>query len=316
MKTLVTVLTAFGLLGAASLAEARDVAGARVNPNPAAVRAYWTPARINAAIPADIQRPLAKPGGGGGGSSATTGTAAKFLWPTAPDLSYTNGKVYFADGSTNYVCSGTAVSSANGSVVWTAGHCVNDGGNNRFYTNWMFKPAYNNGFQAYPDFVAGQLYTTTDWAVNGEFGKDVGAAVVGPVNGQTLLQRLSLPGRGMTFSPSYTTGTSHKIDAHGYPAAGKFNGQSLYHCDSYVSRIDTSGNPDTMGIPCTMTGGSSGGAWLDAGANQVSLNSYGYSTIKNVMYGPVFGPEAKAVLTAAEQTTASSSTSPGGSTVG
>jgi hypothetical protein len=38
-----------------------------------------------------------------------------------------HGKVFFSDGAYNYVCSGTALTSGNESVVWTAGHCVNEG---------------------------------------------------------------------------------------------------------------------------------------------------------------------------------------------
>ena len=50
-----------------------------------------------------------------------------------------HGKVFFSDGAANYVCSGTALSSGNQSVVWTAGHCVNEGPGG-FYTNWAFVP--------------------------------------------------------------------------------------------------------------------------------------------------------------------------------
>ena len=50
-----------------------------------------------------------------------------------------HGKVFFSDGASNYVCSGTALSSGNQSVVWTAGHCVNEGPGG-FYTNWAFVP--------------------------------------------------------------------------------------------------------------------------------------------------------------------------------
>ena len=54
------------------------------------------------------------------------------------------GKVFFTEGNTNYVCSGTATNSANGDVVTTAGHCVNEGPG-VFVTNFAFVPAYNNG---------------------------------------------------------------------------------------------------------------------------------------------------------------------------
>jgi hypothetical protein len=308
-KLAVLAVAVLVLALAATVAQARTVVGAHVNPDAAAVRAYWTPERMRTAVPADIVRgggprqPNAKPGGGGGGGS-TSGTATLVTWPTSIDLTYTNGKVYFSDGAARYVCSGTAVNSVNGSVVWTAGHCVNDGGQNRFYSNWTFVPAYNSGVP-YQTFVADHLYTSAEWAQSREFGKDYGAAVVGTQGGKTLEQTIGF-GRDLAFAPNYTTG--RPLDAYGYPAAGKFNGERLYHCNSSLQRVDTA-SPDTMGIPCTMNGGSSGGAWLDPanGGRQVSNNSYGYSSLKNVMFGPVFGPVAEDLLHAAEGTQAPAS---------
>jgi hypothetical protein len=61
----------------------------------------------------------------------------------------------------------------------------------------------------------------------------------------------------------------------------------------------------TMGIPCTMTGGSSGGAWIDPSTGlQVSNNSYGYSSLKNVMFGPQFGSVAADLFQTADGTPA------------
>jgi V8-like Glu-specific endopeptidase len=307
MKKLSAPLLALLTLAfAASAAEARNVVGARVNPDAQAVRDYWTPERMRSATPKDVQRGggpkdvKGKPGGGGGGGGGgTSPTAVLVSWPSNADLTYTNGKVYFNDGAGRYVCSGTAINSANQSVVWTAGHCVADGGNNRFYTNWMFVPAYNSP-TAYPTFVASHLYTSAEWAQGQEYGKDYGAAVVGPQSGKTLEATLGGIGRDLGFTPNYTIG--RRLDAYGYPAAGKYNGQSLWRCVSSLSRIDTA-SPNTMGMPCSMTGGSSGGAWLDpANGLQVSNNSYGYSSLKNVMFGPVFGPVAADLFHAAEGT--------------
>jgi hypothetical protein len=307
MKKLAGPMTLVALLGAAATADARGVVGARVNPDPAAVRAYWTPERMRTAIPKDVVRPggprnpAAKPGGGGGGGGSTLGGATAVSWPSSSsDLTYTNGKVYFTDSGVRYVCSGTAINSANGSVVWTAGHCVNDGGSNRFYTDWMFVPAYNSPIK-YATFTATHLYTSADWADSGEFGKDYGAAVVDQVGGKTLEATLGNIGRDLAFGANYTL--NRPLDAYGYPAAGKFNGQKLYHCNSVLKYRD-SASPDTMGIPCSMTGGSSGGAWLDPnqGNKQVSNNSYGYQSLKNVMFGPVFGPVAADLFHSAEGT--------------
>ena len=56
-----------------------------------------------------------------------------------------------------------------------------------------------------------------------------------------------------------------------------------------------------------MTGGSSGGAWVSSvsagyGATLRSLNSYGYSGVRN-MYGPIFNAETTATYTAAKGAT-------------
>jgi hypothetical protein len=308
------VAAALLLTLAASVAQARTVVGAQVNPNPNAVRAYWTPERMRTAIPKDVvrpdgsQRPNGKPGGGGSGGSGggtATGAAALVKWPSPSptlDLTYTNGKVFFKDGATRYVCSGTAINSRNRSVVWTAGHCVNNGGQNQFYADFAFVPGYNSGV-SYPTFTANHLYTSTAWATSGEFGQDYGAAVVDPdPNTGTLQATLGGIGRDLGFTPDWTIG--RPLDAYGYPAAGKFNGQSLYHCLSAIKFVD-SADPNTMGIPCSMTGGSSGGAWLDPNTSlqvQVSNNSYGYQSLKNVMFGPVFGQVASDLFHVAEGT--------------
>jgi hypothetical protein len=53
-----------------------------------------------------------------------------------------------------------------------------------------------------------------------------------------------------------------------------------------------------MGIDCDMTGGSSGGGWI-AGGSLVSVNSYGYATLPNVMFGPYQGSVAQGLYTPA-----------------
>ncbi len=64
----------------------------------------------------------------------------------------------------------------------------------------------------------------------------------------------------------------------------------------------------TWGMACNMTGGSSGGPWLSSftessGVGTLSsLNSYGYSGVKN-MYGPKFNSDTQAVYQAADGAT-------------
>src|ERR1044072_4706780 len=108
----------------------------------AAVQRYWTPERMRNARSADRTlsgtfAPAARP-------KKKLAAAQQVPPPYTSQPTSTNGKVFFTEGGLNYVCSGTALLSGNKSVVWTAGHCVNDGAGT-FVTNWAFVPAYADG---------------------------------------------------------------------------------------------------------------------------------------------------------------------------
>ena len=73
-------------------------------------------------------------------------TARSWSGPTSTLPARTWGKVFFSAPDGDYVCSGTAVSSRNESVVWTAGHCAANPGAKSFYNDhWIFVPGYDNG---------------------------------------------------------------------------------------------------------------------------------------------------------------------------
>jgi hypothetical protein len=99
------------------------------------------------------------------------------------------------------------------------------------------------------------------------------------------------------------------VHAFGYPAAGKFKGKDLTYCAGGIF-TDRYNDDLTWGLPCTMTGGSSGGPWLSpfttsSGSGTLhGLNSYGYSGVKN-MYGPKFSANTQAVYNAANGATTS-----------
>jgi len=69
--------------------------------------------------------------------------------------------------------------------------------------------------------------------------------------------RAAVGGQGISFNQ----GRGLTCNAYGYPAAGKFNGQTLRSC-SGTATPDPYGQTQSQGIPCDMTGGSSGGPWL------------------------------------------------------
>jgi hypothetical protein len=236
---------------------------------------YWTKSRMREATPIEQAR------------------GAKRLLAAYPYDSYEHpdpyppehGKVFFTLGGVDYVCSGTALDSTNGSVVWTAGHCTNEGPG-AYATNWMFVPAYKDGTAPYGTWTARALLTTSQWQTQGDISYDFGAAVMNTTGGSTLNSRVG--GRGIAFNYD----RNQRFNSYGYPAAPPFTGERLWVCDAQLGTSDSTTNPQTMGIGCDMTGGSSGGGWV-VGDGVYSVNSYGYTTQPDVMYGPYQGSVAQ-----------------------
>lgn len=279
------VLTA--LTGTAQAAQ--SVSAHAVGKSPSEVAAYWTAERMKKAKPVERAR-------GAGKRPRQSYPFTRYEAPTPYDVRH--GKVFFTEGGFNYVCSGTALTSGNQSVVWTAGHCVNEGPG-AYVTNWAFVPGYDSGARPKGTWAATNLYTTDRWRTAGDFDYDLGAAKVAPVGGQTL--NAAVGGRGISFNYTATVGATHFL-SFGYPAASPFNGSSLFICDAPLATRDTPttpASPATMGIGCDMTGGSSGGGWIDDSGRVASVNSYGYSTLKNVMFGPYQGTVAQTLFNTA-----------------
>lgn len=278
---LLLALALLGLLSAPAQA-ARPAEVKAVQQSRAEVVAYWTEERMRNAIPLDVVS---------GQKGKKPRASFPFTRYEPATYNPAHGKVFFSDGAANYVCSGTALTSGNESVVWTAGHCVNEGPG-AFYTNWAFVPAYKDGARPYGTWTARRLLTTSGWGNQGDFSYDLGAAVVNTNGGATLTDTVG--SRGAAFNQS----ASQRYLSHGYPAAPPFTGGRMFICESDLGTRDTSANPPTMGIGCDMTGGSSGGGWV-VGNNVLSVNSYGYSNQPNVMYGPYQGTVAQQLYSAA-----------------
>ena len=264
---------------------------------------YWTQERMRNAIPGDVlagkalqnsansmaaaQRPAAA------GAPSTVESTAPSLQgkeiQTKANASETPvkhiGKVFFTLGGSNYVCSGNSVSSANKSTVSTAGHCLNEGPG-AFATKFTFVPAYLDGAAPYGMWTAKSLHAPTQWSSGGDMTYDTGFAVMNPLNGKTLADVVGAS--GLQFNAA--RGLTYK--AFGYPAAQPFNGESLKSCSGTAT--DDPYNPlyNSQGIPCNMTGGSSGGPWFIGSSStgyQNTVNSYGYGSKSTTMYGPYWG---------------------------
>ena len=281
---LALTLTPTGLASAAVEDGARPAvarhAAATTKAGQQRVEDYWTPERMKSAIPMGSKREArGKPGGGGGGGSAVAETAQPRF-----------GKVFFSIGRSNYVCSGTATNSSNGDVVTTAGHCVSDGGT--FVTNFAFVPAYNNGAAPFGTWAAETLFTTAQWRNGEDFDYDAGFAVMREnASGQ------SLTGVVGSYPIAFNLPRGGTFKAYGYPAAKPFNGQTLWSCTGAVVQ-DTFGGSQDQGLACNMTGGSSGGGWIN-GSSLNSVTSFGYTGLKNMLFGPYFGSVIQAVYASA-----------------
>jgi V8-like Glu-specific endopeptidase len=236
----------------------------------------------------------------------------------------TAGKVFFDSPEGTMVCSGTVVEDpahpGRSNLVWTAGHCVHAGKKGGWYRNIAFVPSYNNAGR-----TAAQLKNATrqqvapygvwwgDWAQTsdqwieqgGETGGqgasyDFAVIHVTPEqgNGGKSLEETV----GAALPVNFDAPAVPKVDsitATGYPAAAPYDGQTLYRCEDKPGRLTIVRTDPTMyRIGCTMTGGSSGGGWVETGTDGkpalVSNTSIGPVT-SGWLAGPRLGTVAKGV---------------------
>ncbi|MFF4099812.1 trypsin-like serine peptidase [Streptomyces sp. NPDC001903] len=313
-RTAASVLMAAGALIAGALTAAAPSAAAD---SPASFKqqhtqGFWTAERMRGATPLDV---TAAPGTG----RAPVAAAARptLVAPTAPSavaasptsfpqaggawtgggaVVKTSGRVFFTFGDRTASCSGDSITSANGSTVITAGHCVKYQGT--WHTNWIFVPAYDNGNAPYGQWSATKTFATDQWAASEDMNMDVGLAVVAPLGGQKLSQVVGA--QGILFNGGY----NKKMYSFGFPAAAPYDGTKLVYCSGNTGKDFLLTKDHSLG--CNMTGGSSGGPWFQdfneatGLGTQVSVNSFGYTFLPNRMFGPYFGNEAKAAYDKAQ----------------
>jgi V8-like Glu-specific endopeptidase len=270
------------------------------------VKHFWTPQRMRRATPlaaTPTRREVARasrasqaapnrghavtipptPGRRPSGSSSVVSPKAQQIADPTKYPYRTQGKLFFKSGGGSYVCSATVVNTPSKRVIFSAGHCAVDGG--VWSKNVAFVPGYHNGARPYGTFVATKLYSINGWINNENFSYDMSAAVLGGtqkvanvVGSRGIRWNLARPQNFVSF---------------GYPAGFPFNGETLWSCPSpYRGQDSTTSNPRTQWITCDMTGGSSGGGWIVQNAYLNSVNSYGYVSQPNRMYGPYFGTAA------------------------
>ncbi|MCH7584195.1 MAG: hypothetical protein IH941_03435 [Acidobacteria bacterium] len=233
--------------------------------------------------------------GGGGGSTVT-----HERWTGGGAVQTAAGRILFRMSGVDYVCSGTAVtdSTSGRSIILTAAHCVYDDIAKVFASNAIFIPSQDDGGGDRTDFdclndpfgcwsvdhgVVDVNWTTRvfpnniAWDYSYYVVSDSGAHSGSSANEAldvavgTLAADFTMPATGATTT------------AFGYSYS---NDPDFMYCQEPMG---TNGPANYWLDSCDLSGGSSGGPWLqplDNGSGPViSLNSWGYTT-RSGMAGP------------------------------
>jgi len=198
------------------------------------------------------------------------------------------GKLYISGAgycSASVISSGPTSKNGYRSIIVTAGHCVYDRTNNRWYPGWTFYPAYRNG-AAYGGFTGWRARTLTNYITTGARRYDV--AVIS-LNSNSAGQEVSY--YTGTLGRSWNYGYTQLLVAQGYPS--NLSTGTLYSFSCHAESF--SGGTDVLGMGCDMTYGSSGGPWIRTfKPYQSGANNYVNSVVSggtpgtNTFYGARF----------------------------
>lgn len=276
--------------------------------NAASASRFWTAERMRSAVPVEIAGPgaaeAAEPMAARESAAPTSGPPqavaphsdfAEVLDPT-DRVSRTNGAIFFEFKGELGRCSGTSVNAPNLSVVFTAGHCVHEPGGSTgdwYRGRWTFVPAYRFGQRPFGVFPARWLDATTRWVSEGDENFDVAAAVVGRnEKGQRLAAAVGAD------RIAFNLPSNQVFDVHGYPVGRPFDGETQRLCSGagFLGHDPESfffPGPPTLGVPCQVTGGASGGGWTIHGDVLNGVTDYGYPEDPQTAFGAYFGPEVE-----------------------
>ncbi|MBV8360595.1 MAG: hypothetical protein JO189_22075 [Deltaproteobacteria bacterium] len=215
----------------------------------------------------------------------------------------TIGKLFFSEPSGEFVCSAAVVGGGSAlNIIWTAGHCVANGGTSTFYSNWLFCPSYDVS-QGGPNPAVGcwsgtVATTTSEWFVNGALTRDY-ATITLQHSGTVINADVATVTGVLGFAWNFPR------DQHwlhfGYPSASPYTGGKIIETAAEHRYDDV---PDNLGPPTNSWGsgqtpGSSGSALILAfsytGGGYINSNVSYYYTNPNQygveLQGPYFDSE-------------------------
>ncbi|WP_202718576.1 trypsin-like serine peptidase [Thiothrix subterranea] len=197
------------------------------------------------------------------------------------------GKLFFKVDGDTYVCSASLIRPG---LVVTAAHCVAGFGEDRFYDNFEFIPAYYNGKAPYGKWTAEDVVVFSSYlqgtanCIDGVVcDNDIAVMQMKPAGKTYPGNKAGWYGIGVD-GYSYLDGIV-QITQLGYPVSHD-QGKLMQRTDS-VGIVD-SDNIDNTYIGSRQTGGSSGGPWLVNFGQVASLGqgiNVGYDAWSNVVVG-------------------------------
>jgi hypothetical protein len=206
-------------------------------------------------------------------------------------------------------CSGAVVNSPNGSVVWTAAHCIFLRGQFRHpFPHIVFVPGAEPGASFFDPTAPYGVWSViayampADWVRHGgerHWREDYGALLIARDAGGATIRQAVGGAQRISFRGT-DTGRSTVL---GYPGQGQFRtNDALIGCGPRkVGRFPFVGGsgPEPLAIRCAMTSGASGGPWLTHvhrnGIGSVIAVTSSASNTPGFLYAPVQDRIARAV---------------------
>ncbi|MGH8876087.1 MAG: trypsin-like serine peptidase [Stackebrandtia sp.] len=239
---------------------------------------YWTPERMAKAKP--ISAPKTDTATGDtqptGDPVVVDGTKPDGVTTQSPvDMSI--GRLFFSTDDGDYICSANVVPSDNGSVLATARHCgfENNG------RNYRFAPDYESGNTPHGWWD----WKSAGWTSGGDgVAFDYAFIVLNKKDGRTVTDAVGSSGI------AFNNAIDRDAQITGIPGAT----DAVFNCNG---KAYTNGNNQQLMDDCNgMSGGASGGAWLQDmdGNSGYQVGTY-FGSVGDAAAGSYFGNEAMEV---------------------
>ncbi|MWK62476.1 serine protease [Clavibacter michiganensis subsp. michiganensis] len=211
---------------------------------------FWTPERRAAAIDADAPAPA---DGTSDSGAVATDAVADSAHATQIEPIPHMGRIFYTQAGKGYACSANVVESANRSTIATAGHCLTQ--KQVFSDHIVFYPAYDHGESQYGAWPVITGYVPSGWYQRNDDDQGDDSSFMAVKRDDSGQDVQSAVGASPVLFDQ--PGAEH-ASAYGYPAAGRFDGESLQWCSGQGEAVST----EQIALPCDMNAGTSGGPIL------------------------------------------------------